>query len=157
VVLTIGVSDSQSFFITLTLETSRKKKGLSPFFLLNRGLKFLKGFLTEVKNGEKDIQTALNNAYGKTLRQHHGWVVRGVFAHVWSESEDCLPFLQLAQDYISSCGKKTLHEVLEKVFKSFRPLLGLPDVDDDAFEEYNADVEEEEPEADHQQMGVSQQ
>ncbi|XP_029423428.1 pleckstrin homology domain-containing family A member 8 isoform X2 [Nannospalax galili] len=27
---------------------------------LKRGLKFLKGFLTEVKNGEKDIQTALN-------------------------------------------------------------------------------------------------
>ncbi|XP_064022959.1 maturin isoform X1 [Pogoniulus pusillus] len=78
-------------------------------------------------------------------------------SHVWSESEDCLPFLQLAQDYISSCGKKTLHEILEKVFKSFRPLLGLPDVDDDAFEEYNADVEEEEAEADHQQMGVSQQ
>ncbi|XP_043728027.1 pleckstrin homology domain-containing family A member 8 isoform X1 [Cervus elaphus] len=99
---------------------------------LKRGLKFLKGFLTEVKNGEKDIQTALkvvflglfqdpaeilcfplllldclagvlpsgtlllarcrhskeqlpplegpDNAYGKTLRQHHGWVVRGVFA-----------------------------------------------------------------------------
>uniref|UniRef100_A0A8C0AWA0 Maturin n=1 Tax=Buteo japonicus TaxID=224669 RepID=A0A8C0AWA0_9AVES len=77
------------------------------------------------------------------------------FQHVWSESEDCLPFLQLAQDYISSCGKKTLHEILEKVFKSFRPLLGLPDVDDDAFEEYNADAEEEEPEADHQQMGVT--
>lgn len=36
-------------------------------------------------------------------------------------------------------------------------LLGLPDVDDDTFEEYNADVEEDEPEADHQQMGVSQQ
>uniref|UniRef100_A0A8C8RRJ7 Pleckstrin homology domain-containing family A member 8 n=1 Tax=Pelusios castaneus TaxID=367368 RepID=A0A8C8RRJ7_9SAUR len=47
---------------------------------LKRGLKFLKGFLTEVKNGEKNIQTALNTAYGKTLRQHHGWVVRGVFA-----------------------------------------------------------------------------
>ncbi|XP_069068039.1 maturin isoform X1 [Pleurodeles waltl] len=77
--------------------------------------------------------------------------------HVWSESEDCLPFLQLAQDYISSCGKKTLHEILEKVFKSFRPLLGLPDVDDDALEDYNADVEEDEPEADHQRMGVSQQ
>uniref|UniRef100_A0A9L0RKF6 Maturin n=1 Tax=Equus caballus TaxID=9796 RepID=A0A9L0RKF6_HORSE len=76
--------------------------------------------------------------------------------HVWSESEDCLPFLQLAQDYISSCGKKTLHEVLEKVFKSFRPLLGLPDTDDDAFEEYSADVEEEGPEADHPQMGEIQ-
>ncbi|MGH0138682.1 UNVERIFIED_CONTAM: hypothetical protein FKN15_018881, partial [Acipenser sinensis] len=77
--------------------------------------------------------------------------------HVWSESEDCLPFLQLAQDYISSCGKKTLLEILDKVFKSFRPLLGLPDVDDDAFEDYQADMEEEEPEADHQQTGVSQQ
>ncbi|XP_061109568.1 maturin isoform X2 [Conger conger] len=76
--------------------------------------------------------------------------------HVWSESEDCLPFLQLAQDYISSCGKKTLLEILDKVFRSFRPLLGLPDIDDETFEEYHADVEEE-PEADHQQMGVSQQ
>ena len=36
-------------------------------------------------------------------------------------------------------------------------LLGLPDADDDACEEYSADVEEEEPEADHPQMGVSQQ
>ncbi|XP_061441752.1 pleckstrin homology domain-containing family A member 8 isoform X2 [Rhineura floridana] len=47
---------------------------------LKRGLKFLKEFLIELKNGEKNIQTALNNAYGKTLRQYHGWVVRGVFA-----------------------------------------------------------------------------
>ncbi|XP_048366921.1 pleckstrin homology domain-containing family A member 8 isoform X1 [Sphaerodactylus townsendi] len=47
---------------------------------LKRGLKFLKEFLTELKKGEKNIQTALNNAYGRTLRQHHGWVVRGVFA-----------------------------------------------------------------------------
>ncbi|XP_016114467.1 maturin-like isoform X2 [Sinocyclocheilus grahami] len=62
----------------------------------------------------------------------------------------------LAQDYISSCGKKTLLEVLDKVFRSFRPLLGLPDIDDDAFDQYHADVEEE-PEPDHQQMGVSQQ
>ncbi|MBZ3878229.1 Maturin [Sciurus carolinensis] len=47
-----------------------------------------------------------------------------------------------SQDYISSCCKKMLYEVLEKVFKSFRPLLGLPDADDDAFEEYSEDVEE---------------
>lgn len=53
-------------------------------------------------------------------------VCGGVFVqHVWSESEDCLPFLQLAQDYISSCGKKTLLEVLEKVFTSFRPVRKL--------------------------------
>ncbi|XP_066571763.1 pleckstrin homology domain-containing family A member 8 [Amia ocellicauda] len=47
---------------------------------LKRGLKFLKEFLLEVNRGEKDIHAALNNAYGKTLRQYHGWVVRGVFA-----------------------------------------------------------------------------
>ncbi|KAK2910339.1 pleckstrin homology domain-containing family A member 8 [Channa argus] len=47
---------------------------------LRRGLKFLKEFLSEVNRGEQDIQGALNNAYGKTLRQYHGWVVRGVFA-----------------------------------------------------------------------------
>ncbi|XP_062255452.1 pleckstrin homology domain-containing family A member 8 [Platichthys flesus] len=47
---------------------------------LRRGLKFLKEFLSEVNAGERDIHGALNNAYGKTLRQHHGWVVRGVFA-----------------------------------------------------------------------------
>ncbi|CAK6960518.1 pleckstrin homology domain-containing family A member 8 [Scomber scombrus] len=47
---------------------------------LRRGLKFLKEFLSEINAGEQDIQSALNNAYGKTLRQYHGWVVRGVFA-----------------------------------------------------------------------------
>ncbi|XP_026149035.1 pleckstrin homology domain-containing family A member 8 isoform X2 [Mastacembelus armatus] len=40
---------------------------------LRRGLKFLKEFLSEVNVGEQDIQGALNNAYGKTLRQYHGW------------------------------------------------------------------------------------
>ncbi|KAM8967088.1 pleckstrin homology domain-containing family A member 8, partial [Pelodytes ibericus] len=47
---------------------------------LKRGLKFLYEFLSELRNGENNIQTALSNAYGRTLRQYHGWVVRGVFA-----------------------------------------------------------------------------
>ncbi|XP_062848444.1 pleckstrin homology domain-containing family A member 8 isoform X2 [Trichomycterus rosablanca] len=47
---------------------------------LKRGLKFLKEFLSELDGGEQDVHAALNNAYGKTLRQYHGWVVRGVFA-----------------------------------------------------------------------------
>ncbi|KAJ0066050.1 hypothetical protein NL108_001274, partial [Boleophthalmus pectinirostris] len=47
---------------------------------LRRGLKFLMEFLLEVNTGQQDIQRALNNAYGKTLRRYHGWVVRGVFA-----------------------------------------------------------------------------
>ncbi|KAJ8004778.1 hypothetical protein DPEC_G00139850 [Dallia pectoralis] len=47
---------------------------------LKRGLKFLKEFLSQVNSGEKDIPGALNNAYGRSLRRYHGWVVRGVFA-----------------------------------------------------------------------------
>uniref|UniRef100_A0A8C5GN33 Pleckstrin homology domain-containing family A member 8 n=1 Tax=Gouania willdenowi TaxID=441366 RepID=A0A8C5GN33_GOUWI len=47
---------------------------------LRRGLKFLKEFLSEINRGGKDIHAALYNAYGRTLRQYHGWVVRGVFA-----------------------------------------------------------------------------
>lgn len=76
---------------------------------LRRGLKFLKEFLSEVNAGQQDIQEALSKwrrdgtpsaqraasvsfshmtsvllradaAYGRTLRQYHGWVVRGVFA-----------------------------------------------------------------------------
>ncbi|TSO47156.1 Maturin [Bagarius yarrelli] len=34
-------------------------------------------------------------------------------------------------------------------------LLGLPDIDEDTYEQYHGDVEEE-AETDHQQMGVSQ-
>ncbi|XP_072572384.1 maturin-like isoform X2 [Paramormyrops kingsleyae] len=77
--------------------------------------------------------------------------------HVWSENEDCLPFLQRAQDYISACGRKSFVQVLDEVFSSFRPLLDLPDTDDtETFEQYHTNVEEE-PETDHQQLAVSQQ
>lgn len=62
------------------------------------------------------------NQIGWSFEPNHLIFVCLCLQHVWSESEDCLPFLQLAQDYISSCGKKTLLEVLEKVFTSFRPV-----------------------------------
>lgn len=84
---------------------------------LRRGLKFLKEFLSEVNAGQQDIQEALSKwrhcgalpasrawnvsfshvtsvllradaAYGRTLRQYHGWVVRGVFAVSISLSSD---------------------------------------------------------------------
>lgn len=64
----------------------------------------------------------------------------------------------MAPSYSEICSEAAQvgNSLLHGIFSSLQ-LLGLPDVDDDAFEEYNADVEEEEPEADHQQMGVSQQ
>lgn len=47
-----------------------------------------------------------------------------------------------------------LHEQWNEHVVVFQ-LLGLPDIDDDTYEQYHGDVEEE-AETDHQQMGVSQ-
>lgn len=50
-------TDICHFFIPIQYKWTLKI--FLPLFCF-RGLKFLKGFLTEVKNGEKDIQTALS-------------------------------------------------------------------------------------------------
>ncbi|XP_061432602.1 pleckstrin homology domain-containing family A member 8-like isoform X2 [Lethenteron reissneri] len=47
---------------------------------LRRGLKFLLELLTEVREGQANLHVALSNAYGRTLRRYHGWVVRGGLA-----------------------------------------------------------------------------
>ncbi|XP_052002407.1 pleckstrin homology domain-containing family A member 8-like [Xyrauchen texanus] len=82
------VSDPESFPTLQSIvlhevktEVARVRNSATEALLwLKRGLKFLKEFLSEINTGEKDVQGALNNAYGKTLRQFHGWVVRSVFA-----------------------------------------------------------------------------
>jgi len=50
------------------------------FFFYYRGLEFIREFLNELLRGEPDLSQALGTAYSKTLRNYHGWVVRGVFA-----------------------------------------------------------------------------
>ncbi|KAG9345149.1 hypothetical protein JZ751_009692 [Albula glossodonta] len=82
------LSDPESFPTLQTMVLHEVEMGVAQvrnsateaLLWLKRGLKFLKEFLSEVNAGERDIHAALNNAYGKTLRQYHGWVVRGVFA-----------------------------------------------------------------------------
>uniref|UniRef100_A0AAY3ZXF7 Pleckstrin homology domain-containing family A member 8 n=1 Tax=Denticeps clupeoides TaxID=299321 RepID=A0AAY3ZXF7_9TELE len=82
------VSDPESFPTLQTIVLHEVKTDVAQvrnsateaLLWLKRGLKFLKEFLSEVNAGERDIHGALNSAYGKTLRQYHGWVVRGVFA-----------------------------------------------------------------------------
>ncbi|KAF4103444.1 pleckstrin homology domain-containing family A member 8 [Onychostoma macrolepis] len=82
------VSDPESFptlqsivLHEVEMEVAQVRNSATEALLwLKRGLKFLKEFLSEINTGIKDVQGALNNAYGKTLRQYHGWVVRGVFA-----------------------------------------------------------------------------
>nr|KAG5714737.1 hypothetical protein BaRGS_000225 [Batillaria attramentaria] len=47
---------------------------------LKRGLEFIREFLREVCSGGPDLSECASNAYGRTLKNYHGWVVRGVFA-----------------------------------------------------------------------------
>ncbi|OPL20867.1 pleckstrin 8-like domain-containing family a member, partial [Mytilus galloprovincialis] len=47
---------------------------------MKRGLEFIREFLYEIIRGEPDLSQAVTSAYSKTLRNYHGWVVRGVFA-----------------------------------------------------------------------------
>lgn len=47
---------------------------------MKRGLEFIREFLAELLKGEPDLAVAVGSAYSKTLRNFHGWVVRGVFA-----------------------------------------------------------------------------
>jgi len=41
---------------------------------------FVNELLGEIVMGEESLAVAATNAYGKTLRRYHGWIVRGVFS-----------------------------------------------------------------------------
>uniref|UniRef100_A0A3P8NIY7 Pleckstrin homology domain-containing family A member 8 n=1 Tax=Astatotilapia calliptera TaxID=8154 RepID=A0A3P8NIY7_ASTCA len=110
---------------------------------LRRGLKFLKEFLSEVNAGEQDIQGALNNAYGKTLRQYHGWVVRGVFALALRASPSYQSFTaalvsregdKLKSDFING-----MHRDLGVYLPAMEKQLAILDA---LYEEYNLESDE---------------
>uniref|UniRef100_A0A3B3DXU8 Pleckstrin homology domain-containing family A member 8 n=1 Tax=Oryzias melastigma TaxID=30732 RepID=A0A3B3DXU8_ORYME len=110
---------------------------------LRRGLKFLKEFLSEVNAGEQDIQGALNNAYGKTLRQYHGWVVRGVFALALRAAPTYENFTaafatregdELKGEFINS-----MHRDLDLYLPAMEKQLAILD---ELYEEYNLESDE---------------
>ncbi|XP_064617425.1 pleckstrin homology domain-containing family A member 8-like [Liolophura sinensis] len=47
---------------------------------MKRSLEFMRMLLQELSDGQEELLTCITNAYGKTLRNYHSWVVRGVFA-----------------------------------------------------------------------------
>ncbi|GFR85652.1 pleckstrin homology domain-containing family A member 8 [Elysia marginata] len=46
---------------------------------LKRSLEFIREFLRECNSGSEEMSVCASNAYGRTLKNYHGWVVRGVF------------------------------------------------------------------------------
>lgn len=47
---------------------------------LKRGLEFILHFLSEIHGGNEHLSDCAHRAYGKTLKQHHGWLVQGIFS-----------------------------------------------------------------------------
>nr|XP_046254414.1 pleckstrin homology domain-containing family A member 8 [Scatophagus argus] len=110
---------------------------------LRRGLKFLKEFLSEVNAGQQDIQGALNNAYGKTLRQYHGWVVRGVFALALRAAPSYQSFsaalVSREGDELKSGFTSGMHRDLGLYLPAMETQLAILD---SLYEEYNLESDE---------------
>ncbi|XP_062518637.1 pleckstrin homology domain-containing family A member 8-like [Corticium candelabrum] len=67
--------------IEISSKTCAAKNSAADALLwLKRALEFIHVFLVEVSRGQQDLTVAAGNAYEQTLRQHHNWIVRGVFA-----------------------------------------------------------------------------
>uniref|UniRef100_A0A3B5AHZ6 Pleckstrin homology domain-containing family A member 8 n=1 Tax=Stegastes partitus TaxID=144197 RepID=A0A3B5AHZ6_9TELE len=110
---------------------------------LKRGLKFLKEFLSEVNAGEQDIHGALNNAYGRTLRQYHGWVVRGVFALALRAAPSYQSFaaalVSREGDELKSGFTSGMHRDLGVYLPAMQRQLAILD---SLYEEYNLESDE---------------
>ena len=57
-----------------------KNSATDALLWLKRALEFTNAFLMEINKGERELVVVASNAYSKTLRKYHGWMVRGVFA-----------------------------------------------------------------------------
>ncbi|XP_034030902.1 pleckstrin homology domain-containing family A member 8 isoform X2 [Thalassophryne amazonica] len=110
---------------------------------LRRGLKFLMEFLSEINAGEQDIHGALNNAYGKTLRQYHGWVVRGVFALALRAAPTYQSFtaalVSKEGDELKSGFSSSMHRDLSRYLPAMQKQLTILDA---LYEEYDLESDE---------------
>lgn len=47
---------------------------------LKRALEFIALFLKELFAGDKDLSTCASVAYSQSLKEYHGWIIRGIFS-----------------------------------------------------------------------------
>ncbi|XP_072365472.1 pleckstrin homology domain-containing family A member 8 isoform X3 [Scyliorhinus torazame] len=126
-----------------TDEATVRNSATEALLWLKRGLKFLKGFLEEVNNGEKDIQKALNTSYGRTLRQYHGWVVRGVFALALRAAPFYEGFMAALAVNEGDEQKEAFYEGMQRDLNQYLPAMGKQiEILDALYEEYNLESDE---------------
>lgn len=81
---------------------------------MKRGLEFIREIFREMLDGQPDLSLAVNNAYSRSLKPFHGWVIRGVFA----VAVKALPYkedfiIQLRADGSSGEGSIFLQSVMD--------------------------------------------
>lgn len=59
--------------------TGARNSSTDALLWLKRALEFIHAFLCEIHSGKQTLAECAGAAYGRTLKSHHGWVVRGVF------------------------------------------------------------------------------
>ncbi|XP_060681358.1 pleckstrin homology domain-containing family A member 8 isoform X2 [Hemiscyllium ocellatum] len=126
-----------------TDEATVRNSATEALLWLKRGLKFLKGFLEEVNNGEKDIQKALNTSYSRTLRQYHGWVVRGVFALALRAAPFYEGFMAALAVNEGDELNEAFYEGMKRDLSQYLPAMGKQiEILDALYEEYNLESDE---------------
>ncbi|KAK7157420.1 hypothetical protein R3I93_008794 [Phoxinus phoxinus] len=145
------VSDPESFPTLQSIvlhevetEVSQVRNSATEALLwLKRGLKFLKEFLSEINTGMKDVQGALNKAYGKTLRQYHGWVIRGVFALALRAAPSYEGFMAAMVSHEGDELKEGFKTGMHRDLDFYLPAMGKQlSILDSLYEEYGLESDE---------------
>ncbi|KAK6165279.1 hypothetical protein SNE40_022233 [Patella caerulea] len=111
---------------------------------MKRGLEFIREILREINSGEMDLTLCASNAYNRTLKNYHGWVVRGVFA----VATKALPYREvfLAQLATTECDTNSqiyAHSVQEDIESYVKGLNNTIKVIDHFYKSNNLDDQEQ--------------
>eukprot|EP00794_Sanderia_malayensis_P014170 gene14170-15649_t len=96
--------------------TKKTDSATLAILMLKRSLEFFEAIFQELLTDEKDFGNCTRNAYERTLKKHHGWMVQKVF----SLAIRGVPY---RENLIKSLGKETTEEEVLKDMKAYLEML----------------------------------
>jgi len=95
--------------------TNARNSSTDALLWLKRALEFISVFLSEVTRGNKDLVSAADIAYSKSLKKYHGWMVRGVFALAVKACPYFNDFIKALSNQNAATIEETLAEMTSSV------------------------------------------
>lgn len=116
----------------INMKTTKVRNSATDALLwLKRGLAFIYHFLANIRDGHKDVAEALNLSYNITLKQYHGWVVKGVFALAVKASPSYNDFIRVLavnkNEELSSRYKSCLMSELDEYLTAMEVVISILD------------------------------